>query len=279
VTSHYQVTSGRATLVADVHGAGTPVVFLHAGVCDRRMWRSQFEGVSPGFKAIAYDRRGFGETRYENEAFSEVDDLMAVIGSAAKGQPAILVGCSQGGRIALDATLRYPSGVRAVILIAPSISGAPAPIYSPDIERLMRRLAEADARGDYDQINAIKAHLWLDGPLAREGRVEGQARDLFLDMNAIALRAPPTGPNRDNAPAFQRLGEIAVPSLVIQGNLDFPHIRERSRYMATAMPNCSYQEITGTAHLPNLEQPEYITHLLTTFIDRCDRAPMFEKAR
>jgi pimeloyl-ACP methyl ester carboxylesterase len=71
----------------------------------------------------------------------------------------------------------------------------------------------------------------------------------------------------------------SVPSLVIQGDPDFPHIRERSRYMATAMPNCSYQEITGTAHLSNLEQPEHITHLLTTFIDRCDRAPMFEKGR
>jgi pimeloyl-ACP methyl ester carboxylesterase len=277
--SYLQVTSGCATLAVDVQGSGAPVVFLHAGVCDRRMWRAQVDAMSASRTAIAYDRRGFGETRYEPESFSAVDDLMAVIASAVNGEPVILVGSSQGGRVTLDATLRYPSCVRALILIAPSISGAPDSVYSPEIERMMTRLADAEKRDDYDQINAIKVHLWLDGPLAREGRVEGQARDLFLDMNAIALRAPPAGLNRDNAPAFQRLGEIAVTSLVIQGDLDFPHIRERSRYMATAMPNCSYQEITGTAHLPNLEQPEHITHLLTTFIDRCDRAPVCKKTR
>ena len=97
----------------------------------------------------------------------------------------------------------------------------------------------------------------------------GQARRLFSDMNAIALRAPPAGSNLDAAPAFGRLGEISAPTLVIQGNLDFPHIQERSRHVAATVLNGSCRELPDAAHLPSLERPADITDLLAAFIDRC----------
>lgn len=263
------IASGRAMLAAEVAGDGDPVVFLHAGVADRRMWRAQLDGVGARNKALAYDRRGFGETRYEEEDFSAVADLMAVIDAVASGAPAILVGCSQGGRIALDAALRHPSSVRALVLIAPAVSGAPNAIYPPGIEALVARLEEAEAAGDLDRVNRIEAHLWLDGPSEPEGRVMGEARRLFLDMNAIALRSPPVGSNLDVTPAFDRLGEISAPSLVICGDLDFPHIQDRCRHIATIMVNSSHHVITGVAHLPSLERPADITGPLSDFIDRC----------
>lgn len=269
MSSNHQIASGQARLAAKVVGDGDPVVFLHAAVCDSRMWRAQLDAVGASNKAIAYDRRGFGETRAEMEDFSAVADLMAVIDAVGNGAPAILVGCSQGGRVALDTALRYPSHVRALVLIAPAASGAPEPIYPPDIERLMARLKDAEQAGDLDRVNAIKAHLWLDGPLQPEGRVTCEARRLLLDMNAIALRSPPVGSNLDVAPTFHRLGEISAPSLVIWGDLDFPHIQERCRHIATTMSNGSGHMLTGTAHLPSLERPTEITGLLAEFIDGC----------
>jgi pimeloyl-ACP methyl ester carboxylesterase len=269
MSTHYRIASGRATLAAEVAGSGDPVVFLHAGVCDRRMWHAQLDGVGADNKAIAYDRRGFGETCAEPEEFSAVADLMAVIDAMADGAPAILVGCSQGGRIALDAALRHPSSVRALVLVAPSVTGAPEAIHPPEIKRLLAQMKEAEGVGDLDQVNAIKARLWLDGPLAPEGRVMGQARRLFLDMNAIALRSPPAGSDLDVAPAFHRLDEISAPSLVIWGDLDFPHIQERSRHIAATMRNGAGHELAGTAHLPSLERPADVTGLLAAFIDRC----------
>jgi pimeloyl-ACP methyl ester carboxylesterase len=77
-------------------------------------------------------------------------------------------------------------------------------------------------------------------------------------MNAIALRSPPTGSNLDVAP---------TPTLVIWGDLDFPHIQERSRHMATVMLNGTVQ-VTSTAHLPSLKRPTDVTGLLVEFIDR-----------
>jgi pimeloyl-ACP methyl ester carboxylesterase len=253
-------------LAAEVVGRGDPVVFLHAGVCDRRMWRAQLEGIGAGNMAIAYDRRGFGETRAEEEDFSAVADLMTVIDAVTDGGPAILVGCSQGGRIALDAALRFPTRVRALVLIAPAVSGAPEAIYPPDIQALLDQLEEAEEAGDPDRVNAIEAHLWLDGPRASEGRVMGEARRLFLDMNGIALRSPPTGPNLDAAPAFPRLGEMTAPSLLMWGDLDFPHIQDRCVHMATVMSNGSCRELAGAAHLPSLERPADVTGLLVQFI-------------
>jgi len=267
--SHHQIASGRAMLAAEIVGSGDPVVFLHANVCDSRMWRAQLDGVGASNKAIAYDRRGFGKTHAEEENFSAVADLMAVIDDTSNGTPAILVGCSRGGLIALDAALQHPSRVRALILIAPSVSGEPQAIYPPEIKDLVDQLTEAEAAGNLEQVNAIKARLWLDGPLAPEGRVMGRARELFLEMNGIALRSPPTGSSLDTALAFHRLSQITVPSLVIWGDLDFPHIQERCRYIAGTMLNGSSHELANAAHLPSLERPEYITGTLTEFITRC----------
>jgi pimeloyl-ACP methyl ester carboxylesterase len=267
--STHQIASGQAKLAATAVGNGDPVVFLHAAVCDSRMWRAQLDALGASTKAIAYDRRGFGETRAEKEDFSAVADLLAVIDAVGNGAPTILVGCSQGGRIALDAALLHPSYVRALVLIAPAVGGAPEAIYPPEIEGLMVKLKDAEQAGDLDRVNAIKAHLWLDGPLQPEERVTGEARRLFLEMNAIALRSPPVGSNLDVASTFHRLREISAPSLVIWGDLDFPHIQERSRHIATTMLNGSGHVLTGTAHLPSLERPTEVTGLLAKFIDCC----------
>ena len=83
-------------------GEGLPVVFLHAGVCDKRMWESQMTMVADeGWHAIAYDRRGYGETTTPDEGFSHLEDLEAVL-DALGIHAAIVVGASIGGMIRLS---------------------------------------------------------------------------------------------------------------------------------------------------------------------------------
>jgi pimeloyl-ACP methyl ester carboxylesterase len=263
------IESGRARLATEAAGSGTAVVFLHANVCDRRMWRAQLDGIGAIHKAIAYDRRGFGETRAEPEDFSALTDLVAVLEATAGGKPAVLVGCSLGGRIALDAALRHPSRVRALVLIAPNVAGAPDPVYPTEIEKLMTQSKEVEASGDVDRMNAMKARLWLDGPLAGEGRVAGPARGLLLDMNGIAIRSPPFGSDIDIQPFFHRLADVAVPTLVVWGNLDFPHVQDRCRHVAATVPGAEAREMRGVAHLPSLERPAEITALIAEFVAGC----------
>src|SRR5437899_12532110 len=91
MSSNRQITSGQARLAAKVVGDGDPVVFLHAAVCDSRMWRGQLDALGASNKAMAYDRRGFGETRAEKEDFSAVADLLAVIDAVGNGAPTTLL--------------------------------------------------------------------------------------------------------------------------------------------------------------------------------------------
>jgi len=264
-----RIASGRDTLAAETAGSGPAVVFLHANICDRRMWRAQMDALGAACRVVAYDRRGFGETGAASEDHSAVADLMAVLDAAVGPAPAVLVGCSQGANIALGAALMHPSRVSGLVLISPTASGAPTAVYTPELRKLVEQQQQAQAAGDLQRLNEIKARLFLDGPLAPEGRAAQALRRLFLDMNAIALRAAGGGANRDDWPVFHRLSEIRVPSTVVWGKLDFPHIQERARAIARLLPDAQGRELQHAAHLAGLEQPAAVTGAIMELLGRC----------
>lgn len=267
----FRVEMDGAQLVGERTGSGEAIVFLHAGVADRRMWRPQLAALGADHHVIAYDRRGFGETSAPDEPFAHVEDLRAVLDQLNIGS-ASLVGCSQGGRIAIDYALAYPQRVNALVLIASAISGAPAIEEIPaEIEAVVDALDEAEAANDLARVNAIEAHLWLDGPTSPEGRVSGELRDLFLDMNGIALAKPELTQRNEPPSAYERVNALSIPTLIIVGDLDFPHVRENCRYLAATIPGAHSAKIAGAAHLPNLEQPKLVNQLLHQFLALHDR--------
>jgi len=261
------VTVDRTRIAAEWAGDGQAIVFLHANVADRRMWRHQLNAVSTRYRGIAFDRRGFGDTGMADESYSQTGDLFAVLDQlAGSGKPAILVGCSRGGSIAIDAALAAPERIAALVLVAPGISGAPAATPVAAVQRLLDAIESARKSGDLDAVNRLQAALWLDGALAEEGRVSGPARDLFLAMNAIALAAPPLGRAIEPEEAWDRLDQITVPVRILCGNLDIPHIQARCEQLAAALPNGRLEMLSGAAHLPSLEQPEHFTERLLAIL-------------
>ncbi len=265
------VASGLAQLAVEFVGTGTPVVFLHAGVADRRMWREQLEALSQQdgkYRAVAYDRRGYGDTLHVEERYAQVDDLLCLFDAVAPGGRTILVGCSQGGRIAIDTALAHPGRVAALVLIAPAISGAPqVTAFPPAIQAWIDKVEAAETVLDVDRVNALEAHAWLDGPLAPERRVTGAARELFLAMNEIALRAERRGTEIEPAPAYPRLHELDLPVLVVWGEHDFPHIAQSCADLAARLPHARVLKMRDAAHLPNLEHPAEFNRDLLEFLD------------
>lgn len=262
----FTVIIGQAKLCGEKNGEGEPLIFLHAGVADRRMWRSQMAELGDNFLTVAYDRRGFGETETADEAFSHAEDLRALLDQLNISK-ASLAGCSQGGRVAIDFALAYPQRIGKVVLIASAVSGAPAPTsLPPGVEALENELDEAEEAGDLQRVNEIEAQFWLDGPTSPAGRVAGGVRDLFLDMNGIALAMPDLEQEIEPASAYERLSDLSMPVLVLWGDLDFPHLQQRCRYLAKIIPGARGGEIPGTAHLPNLEQPDAVNELLCSFL-------------
>lgn len=263
----FRIEKGTAVLAGERAGEGEPLIFLHAGVADRRMWRPQMADLSDTYQVIAYDRRGFGETKTADEPFANTKDLETVLDELGIRKTA-LAGCSQGGRVAIDFALAYPERVSALVLIAPAVSGAPSPdAYPPGVDVLDEELDAADEAGDMARINEIEAQFWLDGPTSAPGRVGGAVRELFLDMNGIALEMPDLEQEVEPASAYDRVSELALPVLVIWGDLDFPHVIERCAYLVETIPGAQGVEIPGTAHLPNLEKPEAVSALLRPHLD------------
>jgi pimeloyl-ACP methyl ester carboxylesterase len=119
-----------------------------------------------------------------------------------------------------------------------------------------------------DRANALEAQLWLDGPTSAEGRVGGHTRELFLDMNGRALRSVDPGPTAGRDPAWPKLGEIGVPTLVLVGDLDVSDLQAIGRLLAAALPDATFTELPGVAHLPQMEAPEVLAREIGDFLDR-----------
>jgi pimeloyl-ACP methyl ester carboxylesterase len=248
------VDSGAARVAYAARGDGPAVLLLHAGVTDRRSWVPVVDRLGDGVRSITYDRRGFGETSYEPEPHREVDDALAVL-EAEGVASAVVIGASAGGRLAVDLALAHPDRVDALVLIGAGVSGAAhedPSVYPPAVRALYAAYESAEAGGDLDELNRIEAHAWLDGWAAEEGRVRGSPRDLFLDMNGIALRASDAGPEQVPEPAWDRLGSIRVPALVLCGDLDVV-CTSASEHLAEQIPHARYEVLRGTGHLPHLE--------------------------
>lgn len=235
---------------------GVPLVFLHAGVADRRMWQAQWEAFASAHPLLRYDRRGFGESRtLKATPHSYVADLWAVMDSAGI-ERAVLVGCSQGGRIAIDAALARPERVHGLVLVAPAVSGAPEPELDGSVQALSDAIDAASDAEDADTVNELEAHMWLDGPTSESGRVSGGARALFTSMNGIALRAADPGEAIEALSAWDRLEQIHAPTLLLWGDLDVPHLQARCDVLAKRIPGAQRVVLSGTAHLPGMEAPE-----------------------
>jgi len=266
MTEAISIESQGSQLMVYTSGVGTPLVFLHAAVCDSRMWARQMAYLFKSYRVIAYDRPGFGESPPRTFASSSIADVLNVLDGLGIAEPAVLIGCSQGGRIALETALKHPSIVRALFLIAPTLSGAPTPTYTPEIEIMLRDQQLAEQAEDWVRFNEIRARLWLDGPLSPSMRVDGDIRRLFLKMNAIAIANRNQGGEIDKVPVFDQLASIHAPTRVVWGDLDFPHVQQRAQRVSDQVPRGNGVLLPGIAHLPSLECPEKMDEILENFL-------------
>ena len=244
-------------------GTGFPVIFLHAGVADSRMWEPQAGAFAKHFDVIRPDQRGFGKSELPPVAWSPVEDLLALIDELGL-KPAHLVGCSMGGASAIDFALDHPDRISKLVLVGSSIGGF---AFRPEHAHLFAEAATARQAGDLKALNEAMLHLFLDGPERPRGYVKEPLRALFLDMNGIGIRADfEKAPPAQNMLAMRRLHEITAPTLVVVGDKDVPTVLEAAELLTTSIPNARKAIIHDAAHLPNLEHPEEFNRIVLDFL-------------
>lgn len=259
-----QTTINGARIHYERAGSGFPLIFLHAGIADSRMWDPQVAAFSEHFDVIRPDSRGFGQSELPAMRWSPVADVLALIDELHL-KPVHLVGCSMGGAVAIDFAIQHPERVSKLVLVGTAISGANFGKKYPD---LWTEVKAADEAGDLKAVNQAEMHLFLDGPKRPRGYVKQPLRDLFLDMNGGSLNSDwETAPTDDlKPPAVERLGEVTAPTLIVMGDKDVPTIYDAADLLMKSLPHVKKAVINDAAHLPNLEHPDEFNKLVLEFL-------------
>ena len=257
--------------MTDLHweeaGEGSPVVLLHEGIADSRMWEPQWAEYSKRFRMVRYDMRGFGRSPAAVGTFSFSGDLVQLLDSLVLGQ-ATLIGVSLGGSVAMEAAIARPDLVSRLVLVAPGLRDFE---MSDETKAGWEEEEAAIERGDVDAAVEINMRMWVDGPSRQPNEVDPELRTKVADMQRRAIEIYlEAGEEGEHRPLVEdwgaRLAEISVPTLVIVGELDRPEMLEIAERLEAEIPNARRETIAGTAHVPSMERPEEFDRIVLDFL-------------
>lgn len=254
-----------ADLYYQVGGKGDPLVLLHAGVADSRMWDDQVGAFAKHYKVIRYDMRGYGKSAVPSGPVSNHDDVASLLGFLHV-EKAYIVGQSYGGCVAIDFALAHPEMVAALVLGAPNVGGHE---FSEEVRRFGAKEDDLLDGGNITGATELNLRMWVDGPHRTPDQVDASVRERVREMQFHAFNMPvpddaewqPLTP-----PAIGRLDEIRVPTLIIVGDQDVSEFLRLADIVAEGIAKAEQVVIPGVAHLPNMEKPAEYNRVVLDFL-------------
>lgn len=258
-----------AHLYYEMHGAGAPLVLLHAGIADCRQWDDQVEALARHHLVIRYDHRGWGRSDTPAGPVAFHEDLCGLLRTLGIERARVL-GISMGGTMAIDFALTYPHMVEALVVVGSWLSGYPTEA-SPAEEAVWKAFEEALGEQDFDRANQLEVDLKLAGIYRTPDQVDPAARARLLRIHRdafdrLAEREQMRPWLKPEPPAASRLGEISAPTLVVYGDLDVPTVPTIARHLASEIAGAQALVMHGTAHVPNMEQPREFNRIVLDFL-------------
>jgi pimeloyl-ACP methyl ester carboxylesterase len=252
----------------EVHGSGEPLVLVPGLGSDQTRWYRNLPALAREFQVIAFDNRGAGRTDKPDEPYSMAlfaDDISGLLDTLGV-EKTHLFGISMGGMIALNFGVRHPD--RLISLIpgctrpggahsVPDAEGAGA--LNPDL---------VDVLGPEERNRNLLPMLWSeefirDNPGVVEEYIEKTSR----------YPVDPVGYRRQMAAAdahdvWDRLPEIATPTLVIHGEDDRLIPSANAAVIAERIPGAELVILAGLGHGFYSERPEMVNGILVGFMKR-----------
>jgi 3-oxoadipate enol-lactonase len=252
------VAGGR--LFYEEAGSGPPVVLIHGGLWDGRMWDDQVDAFAADFRTVRYDVRGFGKSVRATEPYSPLDDWLSLLGTLGV-ERAALVGLSMGGSLSLEFTLARPDMVSALVLVAPGARGYAD--WSQEVLNVWDSSEQAVVAGDRARAQAIELDLWT--PSGTDPQVDERIREIAME-NLDILDEPDDLVQWDHGPPIDRLDEVQAPTLVVLGERDVPDINAIGRRATTEIAGARSHVIAGADHVPNMRSPEEFNRVVLGFL-------------
>jgi 3-oxoadipate enol-lactonase len=267
MTLTIDVPGGRLNAADD--GAGDPIVLLHAGVADLRLWDAMVAPLTDaGFRVVRYDLRGFGETETDDVEFSNRADVIAVMDALGIGRAA-LVGNSRGGQIAFDTAVEFPDRIMAVVGVGAGFGGFehdPTPEEAAAFEE-MERLEEADSP-DIERLADLAVRVWADGLGQPTNRIDPAIREAVREATVLSY-APGKSNGRPivlEPPVAARLVDLRCPVLAVAGGLDTSFITAVARHLEANAPKARAVIWDDVAHMIGMERPAELSALIAEFL-------------
>jgi pimeloyl-ACP methyl ester carboxylesterase len=238
----YITINGHPTWV-DQAGSGPPVLLLHGGFTNGDGMFELFAPLAEDHTLISFDRRGHGRTADTEGAFHYADMAKESIGvlEHAGGQPADLIGWSDGGNTAMLVALSRPDLVRSLVLIGANYhcNGLMSGVFDdfgPDSE-LVQSLAPLYAERSPDGVDHY---------------------GVVVIKGVTMILSEPTMTTED-------LARIPMPALVLVGD-DDAVLPEHTWSLYESLPSGQLAVIPGASHIVPYEKPELVVGIISDFI-------------
>lgn len=249
-------------LAYEVRGKGSPLILIHGGLLDRRMWDEHVPVFAESFRVARYDVRGYGQSQMPKLPYSDAQDLAELLGFLGIHK-AVVLGLSMGSAIALDFTLRYPDMVETLLLAAPTIGGYK--MTSAEMRQRWQALIAAVQAND----RARLFDLWANDPMMPHEEEYPAAhqryRELLSEYSFVHSFSP--GLQQPLVPAaVERLAEVQVPTLIVVGDRDSEEVLTQAELLATSIATSRKVVVPGARHMLNMEQPEEFNRIVLEFL-------------
>jgi pimeloyl-ACP methyl ester carboxylesterase len=245
-------------------GSGPAIVLLHGWAFDLELWEPQVEALAAAYRVIRLDRRGFGLSTGEPSLERDVMDLLFVL-DQLELERVVLVGASQGARVALRAALAVPGRVAGLVLDAPpdEVSEVGQALTADEVP-----LAEYRELARGGDVAAVR-RAWSRHPFTWLWRPDALMQELLAAVIARYPGRDLLAPLPPPVPLGPALSNIVAPALVLNGEHDTAARQAAGALLARALPGARRVLVPGAGHLPNLDQPQIYQRTLLQFFQEC----------
>ena len=242
-------------------GEGPPLVFVHGAAEDHRAWLPQLAGLAGEFTVVAWDEPGAGRSSDvpADVGLADYADCLAALIEALALGPAHVAGLSWGGTVAQELYRRHP-GLVATLILVDTYAGWKGSLPEEEVRARVvgaRQMLAAPPE-DFDP---TLPGLFAGAPPAEfVPLLEEMAAAVRPDSLRTQLAVMAEADQRDLLP------HIAVPTLLIWGELDARSPLSVARQFEQAIPDATLVVIPGAGHVSNLEQPEQFNQAVREFL-------------
>jgi pimeloyl-ACP methyl ester carboxylesterase len=245
-------------LYYEEHGEGVPVLGIHGTPSSALLWEDAAAELAKICRCIIYDRRGFYRSE-RPEPFDAVDladhvDDAAALLDALQAAPAVVIGRSTGGEIALELAHRFPEKVKALVLLEPAVFWLdPEPLAWAAELRLAVLRAAADRPSSAAETvirEALGSQVWESLPDNLRAMFAETSPAVLAEIRGDGLDLSETQPKL----GAEELAHIRQPTLIISSEDSPEHFRLINSRLAEALPNSESVLVAG-GHLINPAHP------------------------